>query len=190
MKNRTDKKVKTKLTENKNKVDKKIETNLAKNENKSHKKIKSQDIREILEGRMNNQDKVDLDNTSQISEEVYEREDSEEGSTRNALEISLLRASRKYDTFANMLLGNFDQNGKYIIDKEILQELMETKKGVYGKNEQGTLLRGAYKDGSSFEFLISNPEIDAEKNIGTSTLYIRETILKVNGYIQIGRAHV
>jgi len=140
-----------------------------------------------VEVTMKENDITDLDKTESIIEdknEVYQREDSEKGFVRNSIEIPLLKASRKYDVIANMLLGNFDDDGKYIIPKEILQELIALKKYIYQKTPEGTIIKGEYKDGYGFEFFLTKPKIDKEKEKGMCVLYIREIVSKVNGYIQ------
>ena len=140
-----------------------------------------------MEVAMEEKDIIDLDkieNTVEPKNESYQREDSEKGFTRNSIEISLLKANKKYDVVSNMLLGNFDENGKYIIPKEILQELISIKKYISQKNNEGTLVKGIYKDGFSFNFLLTTPKENKENGTANSILYIQELISKVNGYIQ------
>lgn len=135
---------------------------------------------------MKESDIVNLDKTESVIENkdaVYQREDSEKGFIRNSIEIPLLKASRKYDVVSNMLLGNFDDDGKYIISKQILQELITLKKYVFKNTPDGTVVRGGYKE-SYFEFLLTKPKINKETQQAICVLYIQEIISKVNGYIQ------
>ena len=117
-----------------------------------------------------------------MEEKEYIREDSEDGFTRSSTEIALLKASHKYEVIANRLLGNFDEDGHYVISTDILKELIELKKVVDKKADEGIFLKATYKDATPFIFFLSKPEVD-DKNLATSTLYLHEKVEKVNGYI-------
>ncbi len=117
-----------------------------------------------------------------IEEKEYAREDSEDGFTRNSTEIAFLKASHKYEVIANKLLGNFDDDGHYVISSDILKELIELKKVVDKKTDQGMFLNAIYKDATPFVFFLSKPEVD-DKNVATSVLYLHEKVEKVNGYM-------
>lgn len=113
---------------------------------------------------------------------LYEREDSETGYAKNLTEATMLKANRKYEVFANKLLGNFDDNGHYAISDEILTELTLLKKIIGLKTENGMELKAFYKN-LSFEFLLKFNGLSEDKTSESATLFLIERIEKVNGYI-------
>ncbi len=124
-------------------------------------------------------------NASQTSsDEKYIREDSEFGYTRNSTEIALLKASRKYETVNNNLLGNFDENGNYKISYSILEELIALKKVIVKKSDTECTAKTDYKDGTIFNFTLKFEPVNKENNTQTALLSLNETISKVNGYIK------
>ncbi len=134
---------------------------------------------------MEPKDELDISTAQNIKEpqvDEYRREDSDKGLVKDAAEISMLRASRKYDVFANYLLGDFDQEGRYKIPDYILTDLVHMPKTQVQKVEDGILLRAVYKDGSVFNFMLSTPVINND-GTATSILFLYETVKRTNGYI-------
>ena len=75
------------------------------------------------EGKVMNATKDDEKQNVAVSA-VYERPDTDAGFITDASEIMQLKAIRKSDIINSELLGEFDENGVYNIDKNLIIQLV------------------------------------------------------------------
>lgn len=117
-----------------------------------------------------------------IKNQRYIRKDSETGFTEQKAEIARLKASHKIKCMTQKMLGNFDESGEYIIDEEIMNELIALPKFI-DKEENGALyLSCEYKDGEIFKFICPKPMLLPDGSM-YCTLVLNEEIEYGNGYV-------
>jgi hypothetical protein len=114
----------------------------------------------------------------------YKRPDIEGGVLTDAQEIAYYRHIQSSDVRNNLLLGDFNQNGHYIVKKEIVSELIELTKVMqhsYGKTLFCTSLKEIGEHGT-LEFAVKIERLEGKKAV--ASLELLEGINKIGGYYQ------
>ena len=111
---------------------------------------------------------------------VYERPDTDAGFITDASEIMQLKAIRKSDIINSELLGEFDENGVYNIDKNLIIQLVRLPKRITHKNEFG-IFAEATVDEKTYHFRMTPTKAKDGKLI--SQVELLEEIYHANGYI-------
>ena len=111
---------------------------------------------------------------------LYQRPDTDAGFITDQSEIMQLKAIRKSDIINSQLLGEFDDNGAYFIDKNIVIQLVRLPKLITKQNEYGTFA-SAKVENKEFHFRMTPVRVVDGKLI--SELEFLEEIYHANGYI-------
>lgn len=124
----------------------------------------------------------DVTNTSvkDVFSGLYQRPDTDAGFITDESEIMQLKAIRKSDIINSQLLGEFDENGAYTIDKNIVVQLVRLPKLITKQNEYGTFAT-AKVDNKEFHFRMAPTRVVDGKLV--SELELLEEIYHANGYI-------
>lgn len=91
--------------------------------------------------------------------------------------------TEKVNVISNCLLGNYDENGEYIIPNNIVKELIEVKK-LKKSVFKNSVFCGAFVPGYGEMVFEVTFQKNTVKEIAMSELYLLENEYKVNGYIQ------
>lgn len=111
---------------------------------------------------------------------IYNRPDTDAGFITDASEIMQLKAIRKSDIINSGLLGEFDENGSYFIDKNIIIQLVRLPKRITKQNEYGTFATAKVED-KEFHFRMAPTRVFEGRLV--SELELLEEIYHANGYI-------
>lgn len=115
----------------------------------------------------------------------YRRPDIEGGYIYDKDEIDYYRATQRNDVLDNLLLGDFNMVGAYVINNAIVEELIKLTKvytDTFGKSIFCDSLKKFGKDVLHFRLNIIKGEPSEHKV--TASLEILETIDRANGYYQ------
>lgn len=129
-------------------------------------------------------DKINTnDNSDNIAYEVYyKRVDCVEGFLNDIDVINAFKSKQVQEVVLNNMLGDYDESGEYVIDKEILQSLVKMKKYVI--NAYGDVLylqsHQSFGEKGKLQFSLSFTKVD---NGERAILKMLETIKKANGYV-------
>ena len=92
-------------------------------------------------------------------------------------------ATEKVNVISNCLLGNYDQDGDYVIPNNIVEELVKARK-VKKSVFKNSVFCGAFIPGYGEMVFEVTFQKNTVKDIAMSELYVLENEYKVNGYIQ------
>lgn len=124
-------------------------------------------------------------NDEEFEEEVlpYIRVDCEEGYIYDEDEIRTFRVSQTRDVALNYLLGDYDEQGNYIISQDILHSLVNLNKRIDNGFGEVIFLESIYKFEQKGALRFSLSFVSAENNQQTAVLRVLEQIKKLNGYV-------
>ena len=115
---------------------------------------------------------------------LYIRRDCDNGVLTNIEDITYYKATQDVEIISNYLLGNFNQDGEYIINEEIIEELVEMPKGV--TNEFSNMFFCVSKVVTEYveleKFVVKTRYDEDDPSIKISTLEVLEDVKKVDGY--------
>lgn len=117
--------------------------------------------------------------------ERYARADVQGGYLYNRSEIDYFKQTQAIDVMNNLMLGDFNKKGAYVIEKGIIDELIKVKK-VYQYSFGSTTFCQSVKDIGGYgkiDFAIKMRNNTQTRTI-TATLQLLETIDRANGYYQ------
>ncbi|MGN1222359.1 MAG: hypothetical protein ACI4TT_03900, partial [Christensenellales bacterium] len=129
----------------------------------------------------------ELQNTEATNKDIserYVRKDIEGGYLYNKSEISYFRQIQKLDIANNLMLGDYNQNGVYTINAELLQQLVSLTK-VYQYSFGTNMFCQSLNDIEGFgkiDFAIKIVKDYPTKGKTTAILELLESIDKANGY--------
>ncbi len=89
--------------------------------------------------------------------------------------------TEKVNVIKNDLLGDYNENGKYIINKKVIVELLELEK-VKRSSFNNSIFCTSYLPG--FGEITFELTLKRQGNNGIASIYVLENVDKVNGYIQ------
>ena len=116
---------------------------------------------------------------------LYIRLDSDNGVLTNEEDIFYYKATQDVEIISNYLLGDFNEDGEYIINEDIIEELVEIPKGV--TNEFSNMFFCVSHVVTDYveteKFVVKTRYDDEDPSIKISTLEVLEDIKKVEGYI-------
>lgn len=92
-------------------------------------------------------------------------------------------ATEKINVISNCLLGNYDQEGDYVIPQSIVSELVKVKK-VKKSVFKNSVFCSAFVPGYGEVVFEVTFQKNTVKDLAMSELYVLENEYKVNGYIQ------
>lgn len=122
---------------------------------------------------------------SESREERYVRADTQGGYLYNKSEIDYFRQSQMLDVIDNLMLGDFNKKGSYIMDKGIVDQLVKLRKIYQYSFGSTTFCQSAQNIGGfgNIDFAI---KMKSNKQDGTvsANLQVLETIDRANGYYQ------
>ena len=110
---------------------------------------------------------------------VYRRPDTDAGFITDATEIMQMKAVRKSDIINSELLGEFDENGVYTIDKNIIVQLVRLPKRITHSNAYGTFAEATVGE-KTYHFRVTPTKVKDGKLM--SQLELLEEIYHANGY--------
>jgi|LGVE01.1.fsa_nt_gb hypothetical protein len=116
----------------------------------------------------------------------YKRADIEGGEINDPVEIGYFKAVQANDVIENKLLGDYNENGNYIIKKVIVSELINVTKLMqhsYGKTLFCTSVKEAGKYGL-LQFAVKINKNSPKAGEATATLELLEPIDRIGGYYQ------
>ncbi len=117
--------------------------------------------------------------------ERYIRRDTQGGFLYNKSDINYYKQVQNLDVIRNLLLGDFNGKGNYVLSKGIIDELVSMKK-VYQYSFGATTFCQSMNDVGEFGKLNFAIKIrnNAQNGTVTATLQLLETIDRANGYYQ------
>ena len=120
-----------------------------------------------------------------MGKNLYIRADSDNGVLTNEEDIAYYKATQDVEIISNYLLGDFNEDGEYIISEAIIEELIEIPKGI--TNEFSNMFFCVSHVITEYveteKFVIKTRYDDDDPSIKISTLEVLEDIKKVDGYI-------
>lgn len=99
------------------------------------------------------------------NEKFYKRIDSESGLIKKDTEKNHYVVLQKEQIIRNMLLGEYDSTGNYIVNPEIINELVAMPKYFVEEYDSIYLVKGTYKADKFFYFSVSFGENTATLNL-------------------------
>ena len=124
--------------------------------------------------------------SSEVNEnERYARADVQGGFIYNKSEIDYFKQTQTIDVMSNLMLGDYNKKGAYVIDKGIIDQLVKVKKYYQYSFGSTTFCQSANDIGGygKIDFAIKMRNNSQTKMV-TSTLQLLETIDRANGYYQ------
>ena len=117
--------------------------------------------------------------------ERYARADVQGGYIYNKSEIDYFKQTQAVDVMSNLMLGDFNKKGVYVIDKGIIDQLVKVKKVYQYSFGSTTFCQSAQDIGGygKIDFAIKMRNNTQNKTV-TATLQLLETIDRANGYYQ------
>ena len=118
-------------------------------------------------------------------EERYYRPDTNGGYLYNKSEINYYKQTQAVDVMSNLMLGDFNEKGNYILSKGIIDELVKMQK-VYQYSFGSTTFCQSAIDIGEYGKIDFAVKMRSNKQNGTTTatLQLLETIDRANGYYQ------
>ena len=113
----------------------------------------------------------------------YKRIDTISGELTNIDEIEAYKVSQIYDVVLNHMLGDYDNEGEYVISTEILNALVKVNKRVVRAYADTLYLESFTEFGEKGRLQFSLSFIRADGNKQKAILKLLEPISKVNDYI-------
>src|SRR5574344_1803549 len=127
------------------------------------------------------------DSPAVTSDGRYSRKDVKGGYIYGNSEINYYREVQKLDVVKNLLLGEYNNKGNYVVDKGIIEELIKMKK-IYQYSFGSTMFCQSAYDVDRFgkiDFAIKiKNTTNGKLNMTTGYLQLLEPIDRVNGYYQ------
>lgn len=116
----------------------------------------------------------------------YRRIDCEGGYLTDSIEISNYKVMQKQEILANCLLGDFNNQGNYIVGEKVLQALVGIEKILLTnyKNIYFCKSSHVFEDKEELQFCVVIKEPEKEGENSTAILKIMENVSHINGYIQ------
>lgn len=134
---------------------------------------------------LNDAQNVNIDNVVEDNNaERYIRKDSDGGFIYNKSEINYYKEVQKLEIANNLMLGDYNQNGVYTINQELIQQLIQTTK-VYQYSFGNNMFCQSLTDIENFgkiDFAIKIVKDQPEVGTTTAILQLLEPIDKANGY--------
>lgn len=146
-------------------------------------KDKVQKLEDIF-GDVEQQDSTDTalqQNAEDTMVTSYEKPDSDDGYTDDSVEITQLQATHLTDVVFNQMLGDYNDDGEYLLEPSIIEELANMPKHVVRKDKNGTYVDAKYED-KVFHFCIT-PYIKKENGDAYCYLQLLEPVEYANGYV-------
>lgn len=110
----------------------------------------------------------------------YEKFDSEEGFVEGEHDVSQMRTMRFKDVILNGLLGDFDDQGKYVISDSVMEDLVALEKKIDAHTPNGIEARAFV--GDKVLFFNLTPPVSLENGNAYCYLQVLEEISRVGGY--------
>lgn len=117
--------------------------------------------------------------------EKYVRADIQGGYIYNKSEIDYFKQTQIIDVISNLMLGDYNQKGSYMISKEIIEELVKMKKVYQYSFGATTFCQSVNEIGGygKIDFAIKIRK-NTQTGVISATLQVLETIDRANGYYQ------
>ena len=114
---------------------------------------------------------------------LYKRADILEGYLNDETEIEVFKVSQNYDIVLNNMLGNYDDDGEYIIANDVLEALINCHKHITRAYADTLYLESYHKfgDRGNIEFSLSFVKNKEGKQV--AVLKVLEPVNKVGGYL-------
>lgn len=121
----------------------------------------------------------------------YYRKDIDGGILSEKEEIDRFRQEQYIDVVDNLLLGNYDESGHYVIQEEIVKELIACRKVIEDRYENLLFLKteAIVNAFSNLHFVVRVTESD-KADFNKVTLELLEPIYKAKGFIENTQATV
>lgn len=132
---------------------------------------------------IDNQKSITQTLKTKIKEEMLKNNNTEKDVEVEKREISQFRAIYKMKALNQNLLGDFDNDGNYVIEEAVMQELISIPKFIDKMDNDGVLhLLYEYKDGTLFKMICPKP-VMINNNSFYCTLVLNEEMEFANGYM-------
>ena len=122
---------------------------------------------------------------SEKATEKYVRPDVQGGFLYNKDEIDYYKQAQQVDVIDNLMLGDFNKKGAYVMDKGIIDELVKLTK-IYQYSFGSTTFCQSAIDVGGYGYIDFAIKMRSNKAEGTvsASLQVLETIDRANGYYQ------
>lgn len=116
--------------------------------------------------------------------ERYVRKDVEGGFIYNKSEISYYKQAQKIDVISNLMLGDYNTKGSYVLDKDLVQQLVKVAKIYQYSFGANMFCQTAFEieEYGKIDFAIKIKNDFPKKGKATAVLQLLEPIDKANGY--------
>lgn len=120
-----------------------------------------------------------------MKEGKYIRVDCDNGELTNASEIAYYKATQREEIITNIMLGDYNQNGEYIIDENIVLELVSMPKQIINSFSNMIFCQSLVVTEfiQQEKFVVKIKQDDNNPEIKISVLEIMETVKKADGLI-------
>lgn len=113
----------------------------------------------------------------------YRRQDVEGGYIYDKQDIDYFRTTQRNDVIDNSLLGDFNMVGSYVINNNLITELIKMKKIFTDSYSKAIFCESLKKfDGESYKFRLNIISNSPSKGKVTASLELLEEISRTNGY--------
>ena len=143
---------------------------------------KLQQVEKIMKDVTTHQEKEEQD--EQVSQPVvssYVKPDCDKGFTDDKVEITQLQATHLTDVIFNKMMGEFNDDGEYVIENQIIEELANLPKFTVRKDKNGTYCDTKLKE-KVLHFCIT-PYVKKEDGSAYCFLELLEPVVYTNGYV-------
>ncbi|MGN1227816.1 MAG: hypothetical protein ACI4TX_04140 [Christensenellales bacterium] len=116
----------------------------------------------------------------------YKKIDSESGYLTDEVEIGNFKIYQRRDIVENLLLGDYNQNGDYVLNSKILKGLVGIRKEKSGDYSQIIFLNSveSFAQKGKLKFSISISDVKEQEGYKIAVLKLLEPVKKMNGYIE------
>lgn len=121
-----------------------------------------------------------MENEIERKDEIYEKPDSDKGYVEGEHDVLQMRVLRYKDVILNNLLGDFDENGKYVIADDILKDLVTLTKKIDAHTQNGT--EGRAFVGDRVLYFNLTPPVSLGNGQAYCYLQLLEEIPRIGGY--------
>lgn len=120
------------------------------------------------------------DDTQETGVEAATMTADDEAKTTEQAVAKLSQVRRYKDVLFNDLLGDYDSDGEYIVDENIMQDLIDMPKKIDIVDTEGIHARGFWGD-KTFSFLVT-PPVERKNGQAFCYLQLNEQIARMAGY--------
>lgn len=116
----------------------------------------------------------------------YKKIDSESGYLTDEVEIGNFKIYQRRDIVENLMLGDYNENGDYVLNTNVLKGLVGVRKQKNGDYSQVMFLESieSFGEKGKLRFSISIGNVKEQEGYKIAVLKLLEPVKKIGGYIE------